>query len=242
LAKQLRAKDSLYRLLADRLRDEISGGHWKRGEQIPTEGELVREYGVSRATVRQALSILEHEGFIITKHGAGRFVSRSDDIVSAGLEQLSSIAVTIAAQGKKPGTRFIDRRFRPATEEEIEALGLEPGDEVFEVQREFTADGQVVVYSQDTLPSKVLPSHFKPEQLKGSVFEFLEKRCGVSVKTAYAQLHAVREGPAGWNPKLKDPLFLRLDQTHFNETGEPTLFSRSYYIEGRFNFSVVRTR
>ncbi|MGH2785566.1 MAG: GntR family transcriptional regulator [Actinomycetota bacterium] len=242
MAKQLRSRESLYRLLADRLRDEIFGGNWTTGEQIPTEGELVREYGVSRATVRQALSVLEHEGFIITKHGAGRFIARPSDVVSAGLEQLSSISVTIAAQGRKPGVRFLSKKFREGTAEEAEALGLKPGDEVFEVEREFTADGQLVVYSQDVLPTKLLPAGFKPDHLKGPIFEFLEKKCGVSVKTAYARLHAVREGAPGWNHKLKDALFLRLDQTHFSDAGESVLFSSSYYVQGRFNFTVVRTR
>ena len=241
MAKQLRSRESLYRLLADRLRDEIFRGHWTTGEQIPTEGELVREYGVSRATVRQALSVLEHEGFIITKHGAGRFIARPSDVVSAGLEQLASISVTIAAQGKKPGVRFLSKEFRKATDDEAEALGLRAGDDVFEVQREFTADGQLVVYSHDVLPTAVLPSGFKPDQLKGPIYEFLEKKCGVTVKTAYASLHPVREAP-GWNHKLKDALFLRLDQTHFSDAGGPVLFSRSYYIQGRFNFTVVRTR
>lgn len=56
-------------LVADRLRSLIVGGVVQEGATLPSEKELVSQLGVSRATLREALRILEAEGLILTKTG-----------------------------------------------------------------------------------------------------------------------------------------------------------------------------
>lgn len=239
---QLRPKLALYRILADRIRDEIVRGHWSHGEQIPTEGELVEEYGVSRATVRQALSLLEHEGYVVTRHGAGRFISRPDAIVAAGIEQLASMTRTIADQGRKPGMRFLDRSWRAASPQEADSLQVTNGSRVLAIKRAITADRKVVAFSHDVLPEHILPPDFILRELKGSIFEFLETRCQIVPKAASANIHAVRSDDTDWDADQPDALYVLLDQIHFSDTGAPILYSRTYFIQDRFNFTVVRTR
>jgi len=48
--------------MADDLRDRLAKQEWRQGDQLPTEADLVGEYGVSRPTVRQALKTLENQG------------------------------------------------------------------------------------------------------------------------------------------------------------------------------------
>ena len=56
------------------LKDRIVSGDFDEGK-IPSENELAAELGVSRTTVRVALSRLEQEGAIYRKQGAGTFVN-----------------------------------------------------------------------------------------------------------------------------------------------------------------------
>lgn len=56
-------------LVADRLRNLIIEGTVGQGTTLPSEKELVRQLGVSRATLREALRMLETEGLISTKTG-----------------------------------------------------------------------------------------------------------------------------------------------------------------------------
>jgi GntR family transcriptional regulator len=64
----------LYRQLDAILRDQIAGGQLQPGDRLPSEVELCVRYGVSRATVRQALEALEREGWIERTPGRGTFL------------------------------------------------------------------------------------------------------------------------------------------------------------------------
>jgi GntR family transcriptional regulator len=69
-----RSNVSRYIQLATLFRRRIESGVWRAGEQIPTIDELVAETGVARATVRQALGLLEDEGLLARFRGKGTFV------------------------------------------------------------------------------------------------------------------------------------------------------------------------
>lgn len=60
-----------YEQVADQLRDLIVSGRVGRGERLPNETVLAREFGVSRATVREALRLLAAQNLIRTAKGAG---------------------------------------------------------------------------------------------------------------------------------------------------------------------------
>lgn len=62
-----------YITLKETLKNDILAGVYRPGDKIPSEYHLVDTFGVSRHTVRKALSILEDEGYIIAKHGKGTF-------------------------------------------------------------------------------------------------------------------------------------------------------------------------
>ncbi len=52
------------------LKESILTGHFKPGEKLPTERELVEQFQVSRVAIREALRTLENSGFIVTRQGA----------------------------------------------------------------------------------------------------------------------------------------------------------------------------
>jgi DNA-binding FadR family transcriptional regulator len=60
-----------YEQVADQLRDLIVSGKLARGDRLPNETVLAREFGVSRATVREALRLLTAQSLIRTAKGAG---------------------------------------------------------------------------------------------------------------------------------------------------------------------------
>jgi GntR family transcriptional regulator len=65
-----------YIQLATLFRRRIDAGHWPLGSQIPTVDELAAEFGVARATIRQALDVLENDRLIERFRAKGTFVRR----------------------------------------------------------------------------------------------------------------------------------------------------------------------
>ena len=67
-----------YLQVAETIRSRILGGHYVRGDLIPSYQGLEREFKVSNITVRKAIEILVRDGIITRKRGVGTVVSKSD--------------------------------------------------------------------------------------------------------------------------------------------------------------------
>ncbi|MEU5668926.1 GntR family transcriptional regulator [Micromonospora sp. NPDC047753] len=63
-----------YRQIADELRARITTGTLPAGAPLPTEVELMEQWGVARGTVREAISLLRAEGLITTARHRGSHV------------------------------------------------------------------------------------------------------------------------------------------------------------------------
>src|ERR1700730_2660341 len=91
----------LYYQLKEVLKQQIQAGHLAPHTAIPSEPELVAQYHVSRATVRQALTELVHEGLLYRQHGNGTFVC--EPRVQETVSELSSFSEEIRSRGQRPG-------------------------------------------------------------------------------------------------------------------------------------------
>ncbi|ABA89478.1 helix-turn-helix transcriptional regulator, UTRA domain-containing, GntR family [Syntrophotalea carbinolica DSM 2380] len=65
----------LYHQLAERLGEQIRNGELAPGQRIPSEPQLVAQYGIGRPTVRQALDSLVRQGLLCRRRGSGTYVS-----------------------------------------------------------------------------------------------------------------------------------------------------------------------
>ena len=98
----------LYIQLKEELISKIKEDKWAIDTQIPTERELMDEYKIGRATVRQAISLLENQGYIYKKQGIGTFVGRKQ--ASLGFEPLISLAFSLKARGITQKNIIVDNR------------------------------------------------------------------------------------------------------------------------------------
>lgn len=239
--RELRPVRNLHLQLADSLRERLRGGEWEPGDRLPTEAQLSSEYGVSRSTVRGALQLLENQGRTRTRHGLGTFVAAFGGEIKTSLQELQSMSDVIRSHGFEPQMDYHDARVRPATVEECERLRLTPGEDVFVTERAVLADGEMVAFSYDSIQTSLLGDDFSPTRISGSLFDLLRTN-GIVPTTAVAEVHACADPSIGWGDRPESGVYLLLDQVHYTDDGIATLASKTYFAEGRFQFSVLRVR
>jgi GntR family transcriptional regulator len=239
----LGARATLSERLTQDLNRRILAGEWEPGSRLPSEADLAAAYEVSRVTVRTALQTLEVRGIVRIRHGAGSFVQELGDGILAGLPQLRSISETIRELGHVPEVVWRPVVEREATDEEAERLDLDDDTRtVIHLERAFLADGEPVAFSIDRIPLHRTGAGFRDALGSGSMFRLFEEH-GVQPTRAVAAIHAVHEPNLAWpGTPPESTLFVVLDQLHEDPKSVPIALSRSYFVEGRFQFRVLRTR
>ncbi|MFT4413623.1 GntR family transcriptional regulator [Fredinandcohnia humi] len=230
----------LYLQVIEQIRLDIENGFYKEKEKLPSEFLLAKQLGVSRATLREALRILEEENVIIRRHGVGTFVN-AKPVFNSGIEQLTSITDMILQAGMKPGTIFLSKSVKAPTDSDIKGFGCLETEEITVIDRVRTANGEPVIYCVDKIQSKHLPTDYSHEE---SLFDLLENKA--DRKIAYTVTHIE---PLGYHETISpilncDPetALLLLKQMHYDENDEPVLFSLNYFKADTFSFHVVRKR
>ncbi|GEB51946.1 GntR family transcriptional regulator [Streptomyces cacaoi] len=150
---------AVFRQIADQLREAIDKGRFKEGAKLPSESELVDHFGVSRMTVRNALSILQSEGLISSEHGKGVFVRprppvrrlASDRFARRHRDQgKSAFTVEAEAAGSRPEVDSLEVKEERSTPEISARLGS--ARKVLARRRRYLLDGRPVEFATSYLP------------------------------------------------------------------------------------------
>lgn len=234
------ARPPLRRQLADRLRARILSGEHRPGDRLPSEPELAEGLGVSRATVRAAITLLEEERYLRREQGSGTYVT-ARPILRNELGQNFGVTEMIRRAGRRPAT--VDERtaVELAGEEVAEALDLAFGTPVSVLHRTRTADGRPVVASTDWCRIDDLPPEELGATARGSLYDGLAAR-GLVVDHGVSRLTpdsadveaAERLGVA------RGALLMLLWQIDYEASGRAVLVSREYHLADAFEFTVYR--
>jgi GntR family transcriptional regulator len=147
---------------------------------IPSERELMTEYGVSRATVRKAIDGLVNDGVLQRTHGKGTFVSRPR--LESRLH-LASFSQDMRRRGLTPSTRLLEVTDAVPPAEVAQSLGLHRRERAWRVQRVRLADGEPIALEHGWYSLAHLPG-LDREDLSGSLYELLAARFGLRIDHA----------------------------------------------------------
>jgi len=234
--------NALHRQIANILKKQIQRGEFKPGDRLMSEESLAKYFGVSRATIREALKILEQENYIIAKHGSGTFISENAGFISNAINQLRSTTEMTDAAGLQLTSKIIALEVEPADKVTQECLGLTEHDYVVRMERIRLIQNEPVIYSRDIFPRDIVPDISSLTHFKGSLFVFFEKHCNIHIKCAEATVSAVAEIKWPVEMAVKRIPALLFEQTHYDQNGNPVLYSVDYYRSDRFKFHVFRKR
>ncbi|RMG48998.1 MAG: GntR family transcriptional regulator [Acidobacteria bacterium] len=229
----------LYYQLENILREKIRSGELSQGEKLPTENELIEQYGVSRTTVRQALAALVKEGILERVAGRGTFVKRvpspDETIRLTGFIDGLSSAV---------GTRseILDARFVSAPAKEAEALHIGPGDRVWRLKRIRYVQEAPYAYTESYLPADV-GERLTGEDLSRPLLRLLEERGGIRLGEASAVIAgALADASIAsvLSTKVGAPLLL-IETTFSDVRDRPVQFVRGFYRSDLYRFKIHLT-
>lgn len=223
----------LYLQLQRLIQNLVRGGKLQAGEALPSERDLARQLGISRVTVRKAISGLVERGILVQHWGSGTFIAPTMRVEQA-LSRLSSFTDDMRIRGLTPGARVIDRSCGPATPQESMALGLSPGEAVTRLQRLRLAGDVPMALENAVVPARFLPD---PDLVKHSLYAALSE-LGYAPRRALQRLHAALLNPEQAR-LLEVPLAsaaLYIERRSFLEDGTPVEFTASYYRGDAYDF------
>lgn len=243
----LRHPPQLAAVVADGLRRSIAAGEFDGG-QLPSEPDLARRLGVSRATLRQAVTELEEGGLVRRRHGKGTFVTGHAAALRNILNENSGTTSLITQAGWVPSTADVVAEERAPTDHEREALALDADDQVISIRRTRLADGRPAVAVEDALPSKLLREAgldaTKIAEALGtrtSLYDLLDD-AGLAVHHGIVDIRATRaRGDVARRLSVDvGTALIVLDQVDSTVDGAEVLLSREWYAPDVFQFRVYR--
>jgi GntR family transcriptional regulator len=228
----------LYRRIAADLRDRIRTGSLRPGVQVPTEPELMAEYGVSRATVRQALAGLLAEGALEVRRGLGTYVTapRFEHTIGG----FYSFSREIERHGLEPGTSVLGLRKEPASDAAAEALGVEPGTEVVALRRLRLAGPDPLVVETSHLPAARFPALETVDFSRVRLYDTLMNRYGcrpTRARETFEPILLTADEAALLDQRRGEPA-LRVERIAFDQDDVPIEYCRSTVRGDRYRYSV----
>jgi GntR family transcriptional regulator len=126
-----------------RLQSDLAAliGATDAGERLPSEPDLARRLGVSRATLREAMRTFEVQGLIRRRQGSGTFVVGKVPVIEAGLELLESLETMAERLGLEVTVSDLQIESLRADAEAAAALSVEPGMPLTRIRRVMRAAG-----------------------------------------------------------------------------------------------------
>lgn len=231
-----------YRRVQESLAEEIRLGGRPPGSHLPPERALAEHFGVSRVTLRRALTELERSGLISRTSPRGWAVAGSR--IGEPPNMLMSFSEMATARRLRPGARMISSTLRPATIDEAESLSLAPGAELFELERLRSMDEVPIMIDRTRIPAALAPGLDREDFTSISLYAFLEERYGI--RPTRARLSAEAVAADGNQARLLDlrpgePL-LRCNQVTEDQHGRRIELCEMTYRGDRYRFHATLER
>lgn len=227
------------------VRDELSQAlhMYRAGERLPSEPDLAATYGVSRPTIREVLSGLERDGAVRRVHGVGTFVNDPQTKVSSAVDVDLGVTEAVAASRHRLGVHVLASSVQRPPADVAAQLGLGPNEDVLWIERLILADDTPAAYVVDAVPRTIADTASQAYQ-GGSVYQFLEDSCKLSLLGGAARIDAVSADRANSRLLRVAPgaALLRLSQVEHTRGNVACLYSLEHYVPSIFDLTVRRMR
>lgn len=224
-----------YQQLKDILVDAMREETLLPGDRLPSERELRDAFGVSRLTVRRAITDLIHAGTLFTQAGKGTYV-RAPKLAQAA-QQLSGLSEDMKSRGHLVTSRVLQVAVQPATGKSGKTMGLAPADSVVLVERLRFVDDEPLSIERCYLNHRLCPG-IELLDLTGSLYGILLHRYGLAIPRAQQSYEAVAAGrrEAGLLAVAEGAPLLFSERVAYVPSGEVIEHGVAWYRGDRYRF------
>lgn len=212
------------------------------GDRLPSEPDLAKKLGVSRATLREAMRKFEGQGLIRRRQGVGTFLVGNPQVLETGLEVLESIESIARKSNLQVSMGALNFVRREADEDIAAKLSMAPGMELLQIERVILVKDRPVAYLIDILPAEILTEADLSQGFTGSVLDCLLKRGTPALSNSVTEIGSV-PAPTSVAKSLeiqRGDVLTFFNAYLYDDTGRVVDYSMSYFLPGYFRFHVVR--
>lgn len=227
ITKQINNQSPIHIQVREQIREQIEEGVYQPGDEMPSEIQLAKEYGINRLTVHNAVTALVNEGMVKRIQGKGLFAAGR--LKERNLGELGGFTQTVRKEDAFPGRKLLFREVRPAGIKYARLLDIEEEEPMIYLRRLFLTNNEPYSIEETYIPYAVCPELEKVDMTVFSLYETLEFH-GVVPKTAKQSLSITM--PAAKEARLlkigRDTPVLMFEYTSYDEKGKEIEFNRSY--------------
>jgi GntR family transcriptional regulator len=231
----------VYYQIKQTIKDWIINKEFVSGEKIPSENELARKFYVSRLTVRQAISQLVQEGFLVSKRGGGTFVTRNESLINSFSLEFTGFMDELFYQVSKSKTKWVEisRMTAPKLIREKLELGGEDT-EIIHLRRIRSLQGKSFAYTVNYLPLEIGARITETALYKKPLLKILTEDLGIQFTEALQTIQASFTDQ-GVSEKLGIPSgspILFIERTMYTGNRKPVELVQSSYPGDLYRYIV----
>jgi GntR family transcriptional regulator len=226
----------LYAQVEATLSARIAADEFQPGDRLPSEDELVRDFSVSRTTVRSAIQSLVQKGIVEIRRGLGTFVAHRRIIQE--LTSLTGFVEDMEALGRSASARLIDWQEVHADETIARQLALPLGARVIRIRRVRLSEGRPLSYDDTYLPPDLGSRVITDDLEVMPIFTLLEEKYDTPLVEARYELEASvadSEIAQALDVVVGSPVFL-IERTSYAAGGRPVDYERLHYRGDQMRF------
>ena len=142
-------KQPMHIVISQQLKEKIEAGYYAPGQRLPSEFDLGELFGVSRTTIRKAISNLIQQGLVRSQRGKGSFVSGHHKITISISNPMTHFDIALQEQGYEGRIQSLKFERVPASTEVANTLAVACGASVYEQEKIIYADNIPIALEVD---------------------------------------------------------------------------------------------
>ena len=227
----------LYHQIKNILMQRLQKKIWNPGELIPTEQELMKEFEVSRTTLRQAINELVNDGLLEKMQGKGTIVKKINLVGSLG--KLTGFAEEVMEKGHQPHSKLLRAEFRSDVFIEKKKLNVPEDGKVLIIERIRFADGIPIALERTSWPESIGEILMKHDLDDALYYQILEDE-GIILQRAAETISAVNATPydADLLGVNGGQALLEMERLSFGIDDNPIEYTKTKYRSDRYHYHV----